>query len=144
MPLAQEVQGMKIAVGIDEQHGQITGQPPAGMYVFDVTDETQLKPISVFVLSELDSPYARKGGRFGAHQFHEKPIGTLIFATWFNGGLRVVDVADPYAPKEVGHFMPAPVDGHASPQSNDVFATDNGIIFLADRFNGFDILEWQG
>jgi len=144
MPLTQEIDGMKIAVGMDEQHGQITGQPPAGIYVFDVTDETQLKPISVFVLSELDSPYARKGGRFGAHQFHEKPIGTLIFATWFNGGLRVVDVADPYAPKEVGHFMPAPVDGHASPQSNDVFATDNGIIFLADRFNGFDILEWQG
>ena len=76
--------------------------------MFDVTDETQLKPISVFVLSELDSPYARKGGRFGAHQFHEKPIGTLIFATWFNGGLRVVDVADPYAPKEVGHFICQP------------------------------------
>ncbi len=67
MPLAQEIDGMKIAVGIDEQHGQVTGQPPAGMYIFDVTDETQLKPISVFVLSELGSPYSRKGGRFGAH-----------------------------------------------------------------------------
>ncbi|MBT7267831.1 MAG: RNA polymerase subunit sigma-70, partial [Rhodospirillaceae bacterium] len=66
------------------------------------------------------------------------------FATWFNGGLRVIDVADPYSPQEVGHFMPAPVDGNASPQSNDVFVTDNGTIFLVDRCNGLDILEWQG
>jgi len=144
MPLAQEIDGMKIAVGIDEQHGQIIGQPPAGLWIFDVTVETELKPISVFILSELDSPYARKGGRFGAHQYHEKPIGTLIFATWFNGGLRVIDLADPFSPREVGHFIPAPVDGNASPQSNDVFVDDNGIIFLVDRFNGLDILEWQG
>jgi hypothetical protein len=144
MPLDQKISGMKIAVGIDEQHAQITGQPPAGMWIFDVTDETRLKPISVFTLSELESPYARKGGRFGAHQYHEKPIGTLIFATWFNGGLRVVDLADPFHPKAVGHFIPAPVGGNPSPQSNDVFVDENGVIFLVDRFNGLDILNWEG
>jgi hypothetical protein len=28
---------------------------------------------------------------------------------WFAGGLRILDVADPHLPKEVGHFMPQPV-----------------------------------
>jgi len=115
MPLDREIDGKKIAVGVDEQHGLIAGQPPAGLWIFDATDETRLKPLSVFVLSELDSPYSRNGGRFGAHQFHEKPIGALIFATWFNGGLRVVDVADPFAPLEVGHFMPKPAGTEPSP-----------------------------
>jgi hypothetical protein len=58
--------------------------------------------------------------------------------------LRVVDLVNPYSPQEVGHFIPAPVGGNASPQSNDVFVTSNGLIFLVDRFNGLDILEWQG
>ena len=44
----------------------------------------------------------------------------------------------------LGYFMQVPVDGNASPQSNDVYVDDNGIIFLVERFIGFDILEWQG
>ena len=100
--------------------------------------------MSAFNLGELDSPYSRKGGRFGAHQFHEKPIGTLIFSTWFSGGLRVIDVAQPLNPQEVGFFIPTPVDGQATPQSNDVFVSDGGVVFLLDRVTGFDILEFGG
>ena len=36
------------------------------------------------------------------------------------GGLRIVDVADPSAPQEVGHFIPEPAAGKVAPQSNDV------------------------
>jgi len=45
---------------------------------------------------------------------------------------------------KLGYFMRMPVDGNAFPQSNDVYGDDNGIIFLVERFNSFDILEWQG
>ena len=45
---------------------------------------------------------------------------------------------------KLGYFMRMPVDGNAFPQSNDVYVDDNGIIFLVERFNSFDILEWQG
>ena len=37
-----------------------------------------VKPLSLFEVSELDSPFARTpGARFGAHQFHERMTGTL-------------------------------------------------------------------
>ncbi len=67
-----------------------------------------------------------------------------MFATWFSGGLRIIDVADPFLPKEVGHFIPEPVGGQASPQSNDVEVDGRGLIYLIDRNVGFDILEFEG
>jgi hypothetical protein len=35
--------------------------------------------------------------------------GTIVHAVWFSGGLRIIDVADPLTPREIGHFIPEPV-----------------------------------
>jgi hypothetical protein len=143
MPLETPIDGRRIAVGIDEEHTHIHGQAHACMWVFDVTDPAEFQPLSTFHVSEMDSPYSRAGGRFGAHQFREKLDDTLIYLTWFSGGLRIVDVKDPRLPEEVGHFIPEPVDGNPSPQSNDVEVDERGLIYLLDRINGFDILEFK-
>jgi hypothetical protein len=69
---------------------------------------------------------------------------SLVYVTWFRGGLRIVDIADPFKPREVGYFIPTPGLGQKTVQSNDVFVDDNGIIYLIDRLNGLDILEYTG
>ena len=92
-------------------------------------------------VSEMDSPWSRAPGRFGAHQFHEKMDGTLVYATWFSGGLRIVDVANPLKPVEVAHFIPEPYEDQDSPQSNDCDVDDNGLVYLLDRNRGLDILK---
>ena len=56
----------------------------------------------------------------------------------------MVDVSDPFAPAEVGHFIPEPLGDEPSPQSNDVDVDDRGLIYLIDRNRGFDILEMTG
>jgi hypothetical protein len=89
----------------------------------------------------MDSPWSRAKGRFGAHQFREKIDTTLVYATWFSGGLRVVDIADPFKPREVAHYIPLPPAGHESPQSNDVDVDDKGFIYLLDRNGGLEILR---
>lgn len=63
---------------------------------------------------------------------------------WFAGGRRIGHVADPYLPKEVGHFIPQPVNGHPAPQSNDLEVDTRGLIYAIDRRQGFDILEFDG
>jgi hypothetical protein len=144
MPLTERIDGRRLAVGVDEEHVHRHGQPHAGLWVFDVTDLGDIQALASYHVSELDSPYARapgKGIRFGAHQFHERAIGTRVFATWFGAGLRLVDVADPRLPAEIGYFVPAPRGGYSAPQSNDVFVDDRGVVYVVDRFVGLDILE---
>jgi hypothetical protein len=147
-----QVDGKDIAMVVDEEHQHVdtkdgerpSGLPHASLWVFDVSNFSKLRPISCFQLGELDSPWSRtRGGRFGAHQFQEHMEDTLVYCTWFAGGVRIVDVAQPHRPQEVGYFIPEPVMGQACPMSNDVETDSRGLIYLLDRFAGFDILEFD-
>ena len=153
IPVPVKLGGRRIALTIDEEDQAQSadeeqarrGRPHAGMMVFDVSDYENVKPLSLFEVSELDSPFSRTpGARFGAHQFHERMAGTLVFAVWFGAGLRVIDVADPSAPREVGYFIPEPAGGRPAPQSNDVVLDQRGLIYIVDRHVGFDVLEFDG
>jgi hypothetical protein len=152
MPVPVEIGGRRIAIAIDEEDQTQSaneaearrGRPHAGMSIYDVSDYSNVKPLALFEVSELDSPWSRVAGtRFGAHQFHERMTGTLVHAVWFSAGLRIVDVADPSSPREVGYFIPEPAGGEAAPQSNDVMLDERGLIYMVDRNCGFDILEFR-
>jgi len=109
-----------------------------------MTDMANVQPLAMFEVSELDSPWSRAApGRFGAHQFAEFMTDSLLYCAWFAGGLRIVDVADPMAPQEVGHFIPEPAPGKAAPQTNDVDLDDRGLVYIVDRYAGFDVLEFS-
>jgi hypothetical protein len=81
--------------------------------------------------------------RFGAHQPYEY-VGpnNLVYVTWFAGGLRIVDVSNPFQPREVGYFVPGPAPGYELAATNDVFVKD-GLIYLIDRWNGLDIVKYK-
>jgi hypothetical protein len=145
MPFEQPIGGRRYAIAIDEEHDHIPGRLHGYMTVLDVTDLGDIRPVSVFTVSELDSPWARMPGvRFGAHQYREKLDTTLVYATWFAGGLRIVDVADPHLPVEIAHYIPEPVGGEPAPSSNDVDLDRRGLIYVIDRMRGLDILEHTG
>ncbi|MDA0261035.1 MAG: hypothetical protein O3A21_02400 [Proteobacteria bacterium] len=123
---------------------------PKHVWILDGRDETNLVPISTCPQPPLED-YIDRGGRFGAHNLHENHPDatafrseTLIFGTFFNAGLRVYDLSDPYSPKEVASFVPADSDLSylSTTQLNDVFVDDRGVIFTVDRCGaGLYILE---
>jgi len=139
-----QIAGREVALAIDEAHRRYHGRIPAGLWLFDVGDLARIRPLGHFQVSELDTPWARKAGRFGAHQFQEHVEGTLAYCAWFSGGLRVVDIGNPLAPQEVAWFIPEPCGGQDSPQTNDVEVDARGLVYLVDRNCGFDILELGG
>ena len=141
LPFPDPIDGRRIAVAVDEEHSHTLGRLHGFLWVLDVSNFSDIKALSAFGVSELDSPWSRAPGRFGAHQFREKLDGTLVYVTWFSGGLRVVDVADPLHPVEIAHFIPEPVGDELAPQSNDVDVDRAGLIYLIDRNRGLDILE---
>jgi hypothetical protein len=89
-------------------------------YMMDVADPRNPKIIGFFPrpAAPPDAPYTDfcfARGRFGSHntQCWLAP-GTsnpaIVVITWFNAGVRVFDISDPTAPKEVAWFVP-PRDG---------------------------------
>ena len=153
IPVPERIGGRRIAIAIDEEDQAQSaseeearrGRAHACILTFDVTDPAAIRPLGQFQVSELDSPFSRTAGaRFGAHQFCEGMTGTIVHAVWFGGGLRIIDVADPLRPREIGHFIPEPAAGRSAPQSNDVTLDDRGLIYVVDRWAGFDVLEFSG
>ena len=59
----------------------------------------------------------------------------------FSGGLRVVDISNPYSLAEVGYYVPNPGRGQKTVKSNDIYRAENGLLYLIDRLDGLEILE---
>jgi hypothetical protein len=112
---------------------------PAFLWLVDITDETRPIPFASFQVEEEDG--SPKRDYTGLHQFCEEIRSTEIPIAWFARGLKVVDIANPHAPKEVASFMPAVPEGADRVQSNDVCFDEQGLIYLIDRTRGLHILE---
>ena len=141
MAIGKKHQGRDLALAIDESHDpHPVGRSRGALWVFDVADPAAMQPISLFELGEMDSPWSRVG-RFGAGQIVERDTGDHVYSTWFAGGLRVVDIADPTAPNEIAFYIPPPPPGFDAPESMDVELDGRGVVFLLDRRRGLDILE---
>jgi hypothetical protein len=85
--------------------------------------------------------------------------GRRCVASWFNAGLRAVDIRDPYNPKEIAYYIPAITDRtdrrcvkdasgercKRAIQTNNVEVDDRGYIYTVDRADtGMHILELTG
>jgi hypothetical protein len=140
--------GRDVLVVTDEQLANDCKGMQTRVRVVDIADESHPK-----VVSELSAPegdFCSRGGRFGPHNLHEMRPGTLvdantIYVTWFNAGLRVVDVSNATRPREVAYFVPDAPPGRSSIQFNDVLVTADGLVYVTDRFTGgLYILERTG
>jgi len=123
---------------------------PKLVWVVDARVETNPVPIGTFPAPPYDA-FARRGGRFGAHNLHENlPVPTswrseqIIVGTFFNAGVRAYDIGNPYRPQEVAYFVPgAPrMSPVGAVQLNDVYVDERRIVYTVDRHvGGLYILE---
>ena len=133
------------------------------VWFVDSTIEKKPMVVSNYYVPETSGNFCSRGGRFGAHSSNESTAPVyhqkIAFFTFFNAGVRAVDIRNPYQPKEIGYFIPSiteatnqrciKVDGKdqckVAIQSNNLETDDRGYIYVVDRANtGIHILELTG
>ncbi len=135
------------------------------VYLVDVSTPSKPMAISSFHVPEASGNFCSRGGRFGAHSSNESFThvfyGKLVFVSWFNAGVRAIDIREPFSPREAGFFIPrttAKTDprpegcklGVDNPcdvviQTNNVEVDERGLVFIVDRANtGLHILRLTG
>ena len=114
-------------------------------------------------MPEEPGDFCHRGGRFGPHSFadayHPNFDKKLVVLAYFNAGVRVVDIRNPFVPKEVARFIPEvtenttesciEIDGtrhcDRAIQTNNVNLDDRGYIYALDRAStGLHVLELTG
>jgi hypothetical protein len=138
-------------------------EPRDVLLIFDITEENHPLPISTFQVPEEPGDFCHRGGRFGPHSFadayHPAFDRKLVVLAYFNAGVRVVDIRNPFEPKEVARFIPEvtanttesciEIDGvrhcDRAIQTNNVNLDDRGYIYAVDRAStGLHVLELTG
>jgi hypothetical protein len=148
---------------VDEADEEQDTMPcPAGVrsksYMLDITEETRPSLVSVWQVPVGD--FCQRGGRFGPHQQAETINGSLnrfedklAWVAYFNAGVRLVDLSDPYNLREIGFYVPRPgPTAHPMSQGqpvviqmNDVDLDERGLAYASDRAgSGLFILEYTG
>ena len=117
---------------------------PKRVWVVDARSDANPVPISTFPAPPFDT-FAKRGGRFGAHNLHENlPLpcsfqsDTLFIGSFFNAGVRVYDTSNPYQVEEVAYYVPPTpaLSPRGAVQLNDVYVDDRRLVYTVDRFTG--------
>lgn len=129
--------------------------------IVDIADEKHPRLMSLFPLPRPPdgAPYrnfCEKGGRFGPHNQHQWQYQdvllhdeNLVFLTYFNAGLRVVDISDERLPREVAYFVPPDPQSRKGllpksklvAQTEDVVVDARGNIYISDKNHGVYVLR---
>src|SRR5206468_2456456 len=134
--------GRKLAVIADEANAQQCAKGTFHTFVLDVRAPENPVPISTLP-TPRDRDYCSLG-TFGPHNLHENRPGSMqseevIFATYNNAGVRIFDIKDQFAPKEIAYWVPPIPAKLVDPRPNialdaktaDLFVTTEGLIFVS-------------
>jgi hypothetical protein len=136
---AMPLPGRDLVVVTDEATTDGCDDDPHMVRVVDVSDETA--PVVRAICPVPQGDFCDRGLRFGAHCTHENRPGSyrsaeVVVVTYFNAGLRVYDLADPNAPREIGHWIPVCPPDQEAVQINDVWVGEDLLTYVTDRVHG--------
>ena len=139
LPVPFPLHGRRVMIAADEDVAKLEPGAPSFLWLVDITDERHPTPFASFQVAGVDGQPQPEFT--GCHQPCERVTGTEIPVAWFAHGLRIVDIAQPHAPREVAHLLPAVPEGSSRVSSNDVDVDERGLLYLIDRGRGLHILE---
>jgi hypothetical protein len=146
--------GRSLAVVADESNADNCAKGIFHTFVLDVRAPENPVPISTLP-TPTDRDYCHLGN-FGPHNLHENRPGMfqsedVIFATYHNAGVRVFDIRDAFAPKEIASWVPPVPTKLVDPRPNiavaaqtcDALVTKDGLIYVSDWNAGMHVLEYK-
>jgi len=145
----------KLAIVADESNADFCAKGLFPTWIVDVRADANPVPIATFP-APTGRDYCAMGN-FGPHNLHENRPGTFvsedtIFATYHDAGVRVFDVRDQFAPREIASWIPPLPAKVLDPRPNvtraaltcDCLVASDGLMYVTDWNAGLHVLQYEG
>jgi len=106
---------------------------------FDISDPANPVQLSTFATANTNNPAVATSGTWSVH--NPEVRGNTVFASWYSDGVRVIDISQPSAPREIGFWtgLGAP---SGAPAVNIWSVVPHGdLLLVSDRNFGLYILK---
>jgi hypothetical protein len=148
--------GRNLVVVADEANAEKCAKGTFHTFVLDMRAPQNPVPIATLP-TPRDRNFCAAPGTFGPHNLHENRPGSFsseetIFATYNNAGVRVFDLKDAFAPKEVAYWVPPTPKKLIDPRPKvslaaktaDLYVMPDGLMFVTDWNAGLNVLQYEG
>ncbi|MGE5690819.1 MAG: LVIVD repeat-containing protein [Pseudomonadota bacterium] len=154
---SQYDEARKLLFGADEDFCKTSG---AGiekgygyMRVYDYSNPSAPKQIGSYRSPNSLGTDDQAAGDYVLH--NNFLVGTTVYQSWYSDGVRVVDVSNPRAPKEVAYFVPPATTNPVKPTQRGVLTNTTqvwgvvvdeatGLVYASDMNSGLWILRRTG
>jgi hypothetical protein len=120
------------------------------MRVYDYSNPATPKQIGEYRTPNSLGTNDQAAGDFVIH--NNFLVGNTVYQSWYTDGVRVVDVSNPRAPREVAYFVPAATENPVKPSQRGVLTNttqvwgvvvdeETGLIYASDMNSGLWILR---
>ncbi len=121
--------------------------------IYDIADETKPKLISTMMLETALPQHCQtvtgEGSQingFGYSVHHCTPDRlydpTIMACSWFGSGIRVLDIRDPFHPKELAYYNPAGTTSQLGIVARPVVRAEKGEIWFTGAGGGFYVVKF--
>jgi hypothetical protein len=154
---SQYDEGRKLLFTGDEDFGKACGSATEKsfgyMRVYDYSKLDAPKQIGEYRTPHSDGVDDPSAGDFTIHNNYL--VGTTLYTSWYSDGIRVIDVANPRAPREVAYFVPPASVNPIKPSQRGVLTNTTqvwgsvvdeatGLVYASDMNSGLWILRRTG
>ncbi len=153
-PVPHEGKALPTLMVLTDEHFSC---PPGFGQILDISNPKNMMVLSTYQIDGITDQYDFDAGKFICKEgqqsthlpwFDPRSHGALVYQAWYDQGLRVMDISNPFKPKEVGYYIspdfsiPQQVGRHTreaftDPATNLIYVTDgNGGGVTVLRYTG--------
>lgn len=154
---AQYDEGRKLLITADEDFCKASGAGTEKGFgylrVYDYSKPAAPKQIGLYKTPNSADTTDIAAGDFVIH--NNFLVGTTSYTSWYTDGVRVIDLSNPRAPREVAHFVPPATTNPVKPSQRGVLTNTTqvwgvvvdektGLVYASDMNSGLWILKRTG
>ena len=109
--------------------------------IFDISDPSRPRQLGAFATRNTNNEAVARTSTWSVH--NPEVVGNTVYASWYDDGVRVIDISNPSSPREIASWKGAGAPKDAPDVEIWSVVPHAGLLLASDRNFGLHVLRFQ-